>query len=691
MSATGPGIRFGHDLCSVLEFAERREWLVTNGRGSYASGTVANLLTRGYHGLLIAAFAPPVGRTLTLVKLDESVTYRGGRYDLFTNRWRGGAVAPAGHVNLESFHLERTVPTWRFAVADALLEKRIWMEPGADTTYLAYTLIHANEPIEMTCKAIVDYRDYHGRTRAGRFNQVQVDRVDRGLKVTMSAEARPLFLLSNAAKGIPVSEWYYGFELARERDRGLQDCEDHLHVANFQAKLALADDGPLVFAASVEETADPDIVALGRRHAHENGVIDRWEKSRSDGGRGAPGWVRQSVLAADQFIVDRPNLADTADTAETGKTVIAGYHWFADWGRDTMISLPGLTLCTGRANIAGLILKTFARYVSQGMLPNNFPDSGSSPEYNTVDATLWYFQALWAYYLATKDRQTVAELFPVLKEIVGWYRRGTRFGIHVDASDGLVYAGQAGVQLTWMDAKVGDWVVTPRTGKPVEVNALWYNALRILGTFASLVGENGTEFEKLAGATLKGFQRFWNSASGCCFDVLDGPGGDDQALRPNQIFAVCLPCPSLHAPELLLGEQQKGVLDACAAKLLTLVGLRSLDPANPHYCGDYSGDRIQRDAAYHQGTVWAWLKGPFIEAHLRTRGDLAHAEQLLQPMADSLEAAGVGTLSEIYDGNAPTRPRGCIAQAWSVAELLRIWTLIEDSKTQGSSDRQHPR
>ncbi|MBV9998995.1 MAG: glycogen debranching enzyme family protein [Verrucomicrobia bacterium] len=681
------GIRFGHDLCSVLEFAERREWLVTNGRGSYASGTVANVLTRGYHGLLIAALAPPVGRTLTLVKFDESVTYRGSRYELFTNRWQGGAVAPAGHVNLESFHLEGTVPTWRFAVADAVLEKRIWMEPWADTTYLAYNLIHACEPIEMACKAIVDYRDYHGRTHAGRFDQVQVDRVDRGLKVTMAAGARPLLLLSNAARGSPVSEWYHGFELARERERGLQDYEDHLHVADFQAKLAL-DDEPLVFAASVEGTADPDITALERRRAHENGVIDRWATGRSDGGRSAAGWVRQSVLAADQFIVDRAN---PADAAETGKTVIAGYHWFADWGRDTMISLPGLTLCTGRADIARLILKTFARYVSQGMLPNTFPDSGSSPEYNTVDATLWYFQALWAYYLATKDRQTVSELFPVLKNIVDWYRRGTRFSIHVDASDGLVYAGQEGVQLTWMDAKVGNWVVTPRIGKPIEVNALWYNALRILGIFASLAGENGTEFEKLAGDTLKGFQRFWNAASGYCFDVLDGPGGNDPALRPNQVFAVCLPGPSLHAPELLSGEQQRGVLDACAAKLLTLVGLRSLDPASPQYRGDYFGDRVQRDAAYHQGTVWAWLKGPFIEAHLRIRGDLAHAEQLLQPMADSLVAAGVGTLSEIYDGNAPTRPRGCIAQAWSVAELLRIWTLIEDSKTQGSGDRWHSR
>jgi predicted glycogen debranching enzyme len=346
-----------------------------------------------------------------------------------------------------------------------------------------------------------------------------------------------------------------------------------------------------------------------------------------------------------------------------------------------MISLPGLTLCTGRPEIASLILKTFAKYVSQGMLPNNFPDSGSTPEYNTVDATLWYFQAIWAYYLATKDRQTVGELFPVLKEIVDWHRRGTRFKIHLDKSDGLLYAGQEGVQLTWMDAKVGNWVVTPRIGKPIEVNALWYNALRILGRFASLMGEDDAEFQMMGNDTLKGFQRFWNATNGYCFDVLDGPAGNDDALRPNQIFAVSLPSAALESPELLSAEQKRGVVDACAAKLLGAPGLRSLDPANRQYRGTYGGDQTQRDSAYHQGTVWAWLKGPFIEAHLRTYGDATRAEQLLQPLADSLVAAGLGSISEIYEGDVPMQPRGCIAQAWSVAELLRGWTVIENYKS----------
>jgi predicted glycogen debranching enzyme len=676
MNPTENGIRFARDLCSDLDFAEHREWLVTNGRGSYGSGTVGSLLTRGYHGLLVAALTPPVGRTLMLAKLDETVTYRGMQYILFTNRWRGGSVAPGGHVYIESFGLEGTVPTWRFGFADAIVEKRIWMEPGAHTTYVAYTLISASQPVPIFCKAIVDYRDYHGRTTAGGFNDARVDRVEKGLKVTMFDGARPLLLLANGATASPAREWYRGFDLARERDRGLQDYEDHLHIADFEGILRPHE--PLVFAASVEESANPEIAALERRRTYEADLIEAWAKGRPDGGTKAPGWVRQTVLAADQFIVDRQVLEVPGGK---GKTVIAGYHWFADWGRDTMISLPGLTLCTGRPEIASLILKTFAKYVSQGMLPNNFPDSGSTPEYNTVDATLWYFQAIWAYYLATKDRQTVGELFPVLKEIVDWHRRGTRFKIHLDKSDGLLYAGQEGVQLTWMDAKVGNWVVTPRIGKPIEVNALWYNALRILGRFASLMGEDDAEFQMMGNDTLKGFQRFWNATNGYCFDVLDGPAGNDDALRPNQIFAVSLPSAALESPELLSAEQKRGVVDACAAKLLGAPGLRSLDPANRQYRGTYGGDQTQRDSAYHQGTVWAWLKGPFIEAHLRTYGDATRAEQLLQPLADSLVAAGLGSISEIYEGDVPMQPRGCIAQAWSVAELLRGWTVIENYKS----------
>jgi predicted glycogen debranching enzyme len=378
------------------------------------------------------------------------------------------------------------------------------------------------------------------------------------------------------------------------------------------------------------------------------------------------------VLAADQFIVSR-SLPDNPD----GKTIIAGYHWFTDWGRDTMISLPGLTLSTGRPEIARSILRTFAQYVSRGMLPNQFPDDGTPPadsEYNTVDATLWYFEAIRAYYDSTGDDRLLNELFPVLAEIVDWHRRGTRYNIHLDPQDGLIYAGQEGVQLTWMDGKVGDWVVTPRIGKPVEINALWYNALRTMAKFARQLKQPDREYEAMAESALKGFDRFWNPNLGYCFDVIDTPAGDDASLRPNQIFAVSLPQSPLNP------TQQRSVVEACGRSLLTPYGLRSLSPDDPQYRGEYRGDSWHRDGAYHQGTVWGWLIGPFVLAHLRVFHDRDRARQLLEPLFYHLLDAGLGTISEIFDGNAPMKPKGCIAQAWSVAEFLRACLAADASR-----------
>jgi predicted glycogen debranching enzyme len=375
--------------------------------------------------------------------------------------------------------------------------------------------------------------------------------------------------------------------------------------------------------------------------------------------------VNHLALTADQFIVNRPLPDDPS-----GKTIIAGYHWFSDWGRDTMISLPGLTISTGRPEIARSILRTFARYVNRGMLPNRFPDDGAPPgdgEYNTVDATLWYFEAIRAYHAATGDDPLLNELFPVLAEIIDWHCRGTRYNIHLDPNDGLIYAGDKGVQLTWMDAKVGDWVVTPRIGKPIEINALWYNALRTMSKFAQRLAQPHEQYDTLAEATLKGFARFWNEALGYCFDVLDGPEGNDASLRPNQIFAVSLP----ESP--LTPNQQRSVVETCGRSLLTSHGLRSLAPDHPQYQGDYRGDQTCRDGAYHQGTVWGWLIGPFVLAHLRVFNNPTQARDFLKPMAHHLKAGGLGTISEIFNGNAPLEAKGCIAQAWSVAEVLRAW------------------
>jgi predicted glycogen debranching enzyme len=381
-----------------------------------------------------------------------------------------------------------------------------------------------------------------------------------------------------------------------------------------------------------------------------------------------PSWVQQLTLAADQFIASRPLSA-----SDTGHTIIAGYHWFGDWGRDTMISLPGLTLTTKRFDIARSILSTFAQFTNQGMLPNRFPDAGEEPEYNTVDATLWYIEAVRQYVEATGDHTFTKTIFPVLLDMLTWYRKGTRFGIGMDLADHLLHAGEPGLQLTWMDAKVGDWVVTPRIGKPVEINALWYQAWLTLGQLAKILKEPHKEFLQLANSIQTSFQRFWHEPLHRCYDVLDGPHGHDPAPRPNQIFAVSLP----HSP--LTNEQQQAVVDYCAQHLYTSYGLRSLGPEDPQYVGQYGGDIRKRDGAYHQGTVWGWLLGPFVLAHHRVYRDTNAALSYLEPMAHHLNDYGLGTLGEIFDGEPPFAPRGCIAQAWTVAEVLRAWHTIQNS------------
>jgi predicted glycogen debranching enzyme len=414
--------------------------------------------------------------------------------------------------------------------------------------------------------------------------------------------------------------------------------------------------------ASAEPAPELDgEAAWQRRVKHEAYVLQRWVAARPESAA-APGWIAQLVLAADQFIVRR-----AAPEDPDGLTVMAGYHWFGDWGRDTMIALPGLTLTTGRPEAARSILTTFARFVDRGMLPNRFPDAGEAPEYNTVDATLWYFEAIRAYHEATGDDGLLKELFGVLEAIIAAHREGTRYGIRVDPADGLLASGEPGVQLTWMDARVGDWVVTPRTGKAVEINALWYNALRAMAAFAARLDRPASEYRRLAERVAAGFERFWHEPGGYCHDVIDSPAGDDPTLRPNQILAVSLP----ESP--LPPARQRTVVDAVASRLLTSYGLRSLAPDHPHYRGRYGGDQWTRDGAYHQGTVWAWLLGPFALAHFRVHRDTEAARSFLLPLADHLGDYGVGSIAEIFDGDAPFRPAGCIAQAWSVAETLRAW------------------
>jgi predicted glycogen debranching enzyme len=655
-------VQFGADLFSNLETAESREWLVTNGIGGYASGTLAGGMSRRYHGLLVAALRPPVARTQLIAWIDEIVRYNGAECALATHRWASGAVEPQGFQHVEGFRLEGTMPVWTYAVGDARLEKRIWMQRGANTTYVQYTMVRGSSSLEMEMKTLVNYRDFHAATHAGDW-RMSVEPIARGVRIVAFENATPFYLMSTEATCEARHEWYRDYFLAEEKKRGLDDREDHLFAALFRAKLDLGKSFAIVLTTEENVALDAEPARM-RSAADETALLNAADLMKKEAGAISQESLRQLVLAADQFVVKRA-LPDEPD----GRRVIAGYHWFADWGRDTMIALPGLTLATGRHDVARQILLAFARYVDGGMLPNNFPDSGGRPEYNTVDAALWYFEAVRQYFAATGDEPALQKLFPVLARIIDAHVKGTRYQIHVDSADGLLYGGEPGVQLTWMDAKVGDLVVTPRTGKAVEINALWINALETMAGFARLLKKSGDMYDALSRKAKDSFQKFWNPQRGCCYDVIGVPGlGNDALLRPNQIFAVALPVSPLTL------EQQKDVVDVCAKHLLTPYGLRSLAPGEPGYQGHYGGGQRERDGAYHQGTVWGWLLGPFAMAHFRVYGDRVAALRLLDSIDAAIRSYGVGSLAEIYHGDMPFTPDGCIAQAWSVGEVLRAWT-----------------
>ena len=676
-------LQLGREILSNLQLAESREWLVTNGIGGYAAGAIAGTLTRCYHGLLIAALQPPVARTLLLTKLEETVHYNEEFYELYTNRWADGTIAPHGYLNIESFHLEGTIPVWNFAVADALLEKRIWMEQGENNTYIRYTYKRGSPPLTLSLKGLVNYRDHHSSTHTADreigyvISSLKSDISNlQGIKIQAFTDAKTLYLLAtqdsqqNDFSWEINHTWYYNFALAVEKYRGLDATEDHLHAVTGRVTLQQGDS--LTIIASTERKTEISNNQDEKIIKRERELIDLFYSQNNL--TSAPSWIEQLVLAADQFIVDRP-LIDNPE----GKTIIAGYPWFTDWGRDTMISLSGLTISTGRYNIAQTILRTFAKYIDKGMLPNVFPDAGATPEYNpeynTVDATLWYFEALRAYYCATKDQEFLGELFPLLVEIIDWHIKGTRYNIRMD-DDGLLYAGETGVQLTWMDAKVGDWVVTPRIGKPIEVNALWYNALVCMAYFSQILGKSDRKYREMAEKTRSHFSRFWYEVGGYCYDVIDTPDGNDTAFRPNQIFAVSLPEVKGIQEFPLQKTQQKAVVDKVGQMLLTSYGLRSLSPSDPNYVGVYGGNQLQRDGSYHQGTTWSWLIGHFVQAHLRVYQNSALALSFLEPMANHLQNGCIGTISEIFDGDTPFTPRGCFAQAWSIAEVLRVWLMV---------------
>jgi predicted glycogen debranching enzyme len=656
-------IQFKKDICGDPDAATRREWLETNGIGGFASSTIIGLNTRRYHGLLVAATEPPVGRIVMLSKLEESLFIDGQLFDLSANRYPG-IVHPQGFRYLKQFRLD-PFPVFTYEVEGIEIEKTVFMVDGENSTVVQYELKRNNHPerpknLWLEIRPLIAFRDFHSTTHQnGAINPSLEER--SGLTTVSPYQGlAPLHLAHDAVELRKTGDWYRNFEYDAERERGLDFSEDLFNpmVLRFDLRVRRQ-------ASVIASTEQRDITKAAAYRQSE--VIRRRNVRVSVPSE--DGFAQTLAAAADQYIVSRGS----------EKTVIAGYHWFSDWGRDTMIALHGLTLPSGRYDVAKSILRTFSQHVDQGMLPNRFPDAGERPEYNTVDATLWFFEAARAYLAYTGDVAFVRdELYPVFADIISWHVRGTRYGIKVDSS-GLLASGESGVQLTWMDAKVGDWVVTPRRGKPVEIQALWYNALCIMEELAQQFADEAAQkrYRSMATVASWSFNRlFWNEKQGCLYDVTNG-APPDPSIRPNQIFAVSLP----HV--MLTEERAKAVVEKVREHLLTPYGLRSLTPSDAQYRGRYTGGPVDRDGAYHQGTVWPWLMGPFITAYVKVNGGSESARRQaaawLAPLRDHLADGGLGHISEILDGDAPQRPCGCIAQAWSVAEVLR--TYIEDVKS----------
>jgi predicted glycogen debranching enzyme len=655
------------------------EWLVTNGLGGYAGGTLGGAATRRYHGLLVAALPPPLGRVMMLNHVADTVVLPDGR------ELRLGALAPGDARAAEStvaplaaVGLDGGLPYWRFAIGPFVLERRIWMAHGANTSYTRYRVLSGDGALTLTLVPGLAFRGHDDPVSNEHGDPVR-------LTVTGAAEDRFEF---SAASGPfpplrlrldgPPSRFTIEARPTRhvlyriEEDRGYPAAGTLFEPGRFTVTLAAGQEATLL--ASTEPWLTIDALAPAAALAAEEARRLRL-LAAADADPAKDAFAADLVLAADAFVITPVGRARAEARAhavgDEVRTVIAGYHWFTDWGRDTMIALEGLTLATGRAREAADILRTFALYVRDGLIPNYFPDRQSEGVYHTADATLWFFHAIERYRAATSDDALVTELLPTLRSILERHLAGTRFGIGVDPTDGLLRQGTPDLPLTWMDAKMGDFIPTPRRGKAVEINALWYNALRLCAEWTRARGDAAVA-ATLAGhaerAQASFARRFWCAERGWLYDVVDGPAGDDATLRPNQIFAVALPHP------VLAQARWAPVVEVVRRALLTPAGLRSLAPDDPAYQPRYFGDLKARDAAYHQGTVWSWLIGPFIDAWLRVHPDDANgARRLLGGFADHAHEACLGTVAEIFDGEAPFTPRGCVAQAWGVAEVLRAW------------------
>jgi predicted glycogen debranching enzyme len=649
-----------------------REWLVTNGLGGYSTGTVSGALTRRYHGLLVAALPTPFGRTVMLNYVWEQLRTPDGRVVSFSKvQQTANGNELDGSRYLTGFHLEEGLPVWTYDVEGAVIEKRVVMPHLQNTTHISYRLL-SDGRVRLELRPLVAFRLHEAPVNHPISAPYGLHALGDRFELMPGGELPPLRLfLYGADKALTVQpESFENISYALESNRGYECCGDLWTPGYLRVMLSREAPGTLIASTESWETIgalQPDQAHAAERHRRHR-LLDHAKNVERTG------MAAELVLAADQFIIAPAGRAEEAARARAAgdevRTVIAGYHWFTDWGRDTMISLEGLTLCTGRQREAGYILRTFGHYVRDGLIPNMFPEGTKEGLYHTADATLWFFHAIDRYLRATNDRTTLRQLLPKLKSIVEHHVRGTRFGIGVDPDDSLLRQGQEGYQLTWMDAKVDDWVVTPRRGKAVEINALWYNALRLLADWLREEGDaEAPRLDDLAERARESFnRRFWYEQGGYLYDVVDGEQGDDPACRPNQIFAISLDHPVLDR------ARWRPVFDVVRDRLLTPVGLRSLAPGHRDYKPQYYGDLRSRDAAYHQGTVWGWLVGSFVDAWLKVNpGDRAGARRCLEGFGAHLDDTGVGTLAEIFDAEEPYTPRGCIAQAWSVAEVLRAW------------------
>jgi len=645
------------------------EWLVTNGLGGYASGTVACCNTRKYHGL----FTPNVdglGRTVMLARVEETTRVGGQDVRLDCFETPDGQLTRSALQGLAAFRLVGLLPEWEFALEGARVRKQLLLVHGQNTLFLRYQ--HLGGPrIALRLRPFPVFRNHDGPLLQGTERPGSAHLSGGRVELRATEDALPLRMRLYSSCDVP----FVGLPHATppmlyrvEKARGYEHLEVQHSPGYFEC--ALEPGETISLGATLGEWAALELKpedAFALEGERERRLLERApETARS-------GTAARLVLAADQFVIEPTNrVADEAwahASGEDARSVIAGYPWFTDWGRDTMISLEGLTLATGRHREAAAILRTFLHYVRDGLLPNLFPEGENQGLYHTADATLWLFHAISRYLEHTRDQTLVRTAFPVLARIIEHHQKGTRFHIGVDPSDGLLRQGEPGYQLTWMDAKVDGWVVTPRRGKAVEINALWFNALRLMSDWADRLGVDAGPYQGAAERAFRSFNdRFWNADAQCLYDVVDGESAKvDPSVRPNQIFAISLEHPVLHR------SHWAQVLSQVEQLLLTPVGLRTLSPKNPNFRSRYDGDLRARDAAYHQGTVWPWLLGHYIDATVKLDGNRQHGRALLEGLERNLKEGCIGQVSEIFDAMEPYRSRGCFAQAWSVAEMLRAW------------------